>query len=47
MVNRASIRMLESELENALSGYVCDVYLYFGDIIMCCPIVDGYVQPSV
>lgn len=47
MVNRASVRMLESELENALSEYVRDVHLYSGDIIMCRPIVDGYVQPSV
>lgn len=47
MVNRASVRMLESELENALSEYVRDVHLYSGDIIMCRPIVDGYVQPNV
>ena len=47
MVNRASVRMLESELENALSDYVRDVHLYSGDTIMCHPIVDGYVQPNV
>jgi hypothetical protein len=47
MVNRASVRILESELENALSEYVRDVHLYSGDKIMCRPIVDGYVQPSV
>lgn len=47
MVNTASVRMLESELENALSEYVRDVHLYSGDTIMCRPIVDGYVQPNV
>lgn len=47
MVNRASVRMLESELENALSEYVRDVHLYYGDTIMCRPIIDGYVQPNV
>lgn len=47
MVNRASIRMLESELENALSEYVREVHLYSGDTIVCRPIVDGYVQPNV
>ena len=47
MVNRASVRMLESELENALSDYVRDVHLYSGDTIMCRPIIDGYVQPNV
>lgn len=47
MVNRASVRMLESELENALSEYVRDVHLYSGDTIMCRPIIDGYVQPNV
>ena len=47
MVNRTSVRMLNSELENTLSEYVRDVYLYSGDTIMCRPIVDGYVQPNV
>ena len=47
MVNRASVRMLESELENALSEYVRDVHLYSGDTSMCRPIIDGYVQPNV
>ena len=47
MVNRASVRMLESELENALSEYVREVHLYSGDTIMCRPIVDDYVQPNV
>ena len=47
MVNKASVRMTESELENALSEYVRDVHLYSGDTIMCRPIIDGYVKPGV